>query len=64
MRGNERDCECCFESFLSAICKTRGGPKGNRVQWTQFQCIKIESTGLGFYVQKPSPLDSISMYKN
>ena len=53
-----------LKGFFSAICRTRGGPKRNRVQWTQFQCIKFESTGLGFYVQKPSPLDSVSMYKN
>ena len=42
--GNERDCECCFEIFLNAIYRTRGGLKRNRVQWTQFQCIKTEST--------------------
>ena len=62
--GNERDCECCFESFLSAICRTRGGPKRNWVQWTRFQCIKTKSIGVNFYVQKPSILDSVSMYKN
>ena len=56
--GNERDCECCFEIFLNAIYRTRGGLKRNRVQWTQFQCIKTESTGLGLYVQKPSSLNS------
>ena len=53
-----------FESFLSAICRTHGGPKRNWVQWTQFLCIKTESTGLGLYVQKPSSMDSVSMYIN
>ena len=62
--GNERDCKCCFESFLSAICRTRGGPKRNRVQWTRFQCIKTESTGLDLYVQKPSSQNSVFEHRN
>ena len=55
----------CFESFLSAICvRIGGGLKRNQVQWTRFLCTKTESSGLDFYVQKPSSEDSIFMYKN
>ena len=32
----------------------------NRVHWTRFICTKTKSIGLGFYVQKPSPVNSIS----
>ena len=31
----------------------------NRVHWSRFLCTKTESIGLGFYVQKPSPMNSI-----
>ena len=69
VRVRERDWEwegmrvrlwVCFESFLSAICRTRGGPKINQVQWTRFQCTKTESR----YVQKSSLSNSVSMCKN
>ena len=48
----------------------------NRVQWTRFLCIENESKGLGFlykeiesygldfYAQKPSPMDSVSIHRN
>ena len=31
----------------------------NRVHWSRFLCTKTESIGLGFYVQKASPMNSI-----
>ena len=36
----------------------------NRVLWAWFPWTKIESVGLDFHVQQPSPLDSISMCRN
>ena len=36
----------------------------NRVFWAWFPWTKIESVRFDFHVQKPSPLDSISMCRN
>ena len=46
-------CECVLKVFLAR--STLGHVEGRK---------EIESNGLDFYVQKPSPLDLIYMYKN
>ena len=37
---------------------------GNRVHWTRFLFMEIESNGLGFCTRKSSPLDSIFVHGN
>ena len=53
-----------FTCSLSWLFHVRVLNEENRVLWAWFPWTKIESVGLDFHVQQPSPLDSISMCRN
>ena len=49
-----------YLSFFECVQWWTRGPKGNRVQWTQFPLNQTESNELGFWAFKPSPMNLVS----
>ena len=53
-----------YLSFFECVQWWTRGPKGNRVQWTQFPLNQTESNELGFWAFKPSPMNLVSWLTN